>query len=117
MVILICFAARQLSQSRITVFELFFLSLDQFKQKVLVPVCMFLGAECVLDELLIKKNQVEEWVYKEKHDHQLVSAVCIQIKGDIQFNLGQWSKGAKFLLESLILFRYCAKRRSKYFIV
>ena len=72
-----------------------------------------LGAEYVLDELLIKKNQVEEWVYKEKHDHQLVSAVCIQIKGDIQFNLGQWLKGAEFLLESLILFRYCAKRRSK----
>lgn len=103
--------ACQLSQSRIPVFELFFLSLAQLKQKVLV--CMFLGAEYVLDELLIKKNQVEEWVYKEKHDHQLVSAVCIQIKGDIQFNLGQWSKGAKFLLESLILFRYCAKRRSK----
>lgn len=101
----------QLSQSRIAVFELFFLSMDQLKQKVLV--CMFLGAENVLDELLIKKNQVGEWVYKEKHDHQLVSAVCIQIKGDIQFNLGQWSQGAKFLLRSLILFRYCAKTRSK----
>lgn len=81
----------------------------QLKQKELA--CMFLGAEHVLDELLIEKNQVGEWVYKEKHDHQLVSAVCIQIKGDIQFNLGQWSQGAKLLIESLILFRYCAKKK------
>lgn len=64
------------------------------------------GALDALDELLVKKNQVGEWVYKEEHDHQLVSAVCIQIKGDIQFNLGQWLQGAKLLLESLILFRY-----------
>lgn len=62
------------------------------------------GAEKALDELLIKKSQVDEWIYKYEHDHQLVSAVCIQIKGDIQYNLGQWVQGAKLLLESLILF-------------
>lgn len=66
----------------------------------------FSGAERALDELLVKKSQVGKWVYKQKHDHQLVSAVCIQIKGDIQYNLGQWLQGAKLLIESLILFRY-----------
>ena len=65
-----------------------------------------LGAERALDELLVKKSQVGKWVYKQKHDHQLVSAVCIQTKGDIQYNLGQWLQGAKLLIESLILFRY-----------
>ena len=64
------------------------------------------GAERALDKLLVKKSQVGKWVYKQKHDHQLVSAVCIQIKGDIQYNLGQWLQGAKLLIESLILFRY-----------
>ena len=64
------------------------------------------GAERALGELLVKKSQVGKWVYKQKHDHQLVSAVCIQIKGDIQYNLGQWLQGAKLLIESLILFRY-----------
>ena len=65
-----------------------------------------LGAEKVLDELLAQGTQIGKWIYKKKHDHQLVSAVCIQIKGDIQYNLGQWTEGAKLLLESLILFRY-----------
>ena len=64
-----------------------------------------LGAEHVLDELLKKRNQVGQWVYKNDFDHQLVSAVCKQIKGDIQFNLGQWSQAAKLLLESLSCFR------------
>lgn len=63
------------------------------------------GAEQALDELLVKESQVGEWVYKNKHDHKLVSAVCIQIKGDIQYNLGQWLQGAKLLIQSLILFR------------
>lgn len=62
------------------------------------------GAEQALGELLVKESQVGEWVYKNKHDHQLVSAVCIQIKGDIQYNLGQWLQGAKLLIQSLILF-------------
>ena len=70
-----------------------------------------LGAEHILDELIKKRNQVGEWVYEKDNDHQLVSAVCIQIKGDIQFNLGQWSRGAKLLLESLNRFRYCAKMK------
>ena len=67
------------------------------------------GAERALDELIVKKSQVGKWVYKQKHDHQLVSAVCIQIKGDIQYNLGQWLQGARLLIESLILFRYMSR--------
>ena len=69
-----------------------------------------LGAEHVLDELLKERNQVGQWVYKKDFDHQLVRAVCKQIKGDIQFNLGQWLQGAELLLESLKHFRYCAKK-------
>lgn len=64
-----------------------------------------LGAEQALDDLLIQKSHVGEWIYKDTYDHQLVSAVCIQIKGDIQYNLGQWAQGAKLLINSLILFR------------
>ncbi|KAJ7331181.1 alpha-protein kinase 1 [Desmophyllum pertusum] len=64
------------------------------------------GAEKVLDELLVQETEIGKWIYKNKQDHHLVSAVCIQIKGDIQYNLGQWSQGAKLLIESLILFRY-----------
>ena len=75
------------------------------------------GAEQALDELLIQKSHVGQWVYKDKFDHQLVSAVCIQIKGDIQYNLGQWGQGAKLLLESLILLRYYKDMFNGYFFL
>lgn len=62
------------------------------------------GAEKALDDLLAQKAQIGKWIYQAEHDRQLVSAVCIQIKGDIQYNLGQWTEGAKLLLDSVVLF-------------
>ena len=64
------------------------------------------GAERALDELLVNESQVGVWVYRETHDHQLVRAVCLQIKGDIQYNRGQWLQGAKLLIKSIKLFKY-----------
>ena len=64
-----------------------------------------LGAEQTLDRLLLEKSEIGQWQYQESHDHQLVSAVCVQIKGDIQYNLGQWLDSAKLLLHSITLFR------------
>lgn len=62
------------------------------------------GAEKALDDLLDQKAQIGKWIYQTEHDRQLVSAVCFQIKGDIQYNLGQWTRGAKHLMDSVVLF-------------
>nr|XP_058972304.1 alpha-protein kinase 1-like isoform X3 [Pocillopora verrucosa] len=61
-------------------------------------------AEKALDDLLDQKAQIGKWIYQTEHDRQLVSAVCFQIKGDIQYNLGQWTRGAKHLMDSVVLF-------------
>ena len=62
---------------------------------------VFPGAERTLDMLLMETEVLGKWRYKEEHDHRLVSAVCVQIKGDIQYTLGQWVDAARLLLNSI----------------
>ena len=71
------------------------------------------GAERTLDMLLTEKHAVGQWRYKEEDDHNLVSAVCVQIKGDIQYTLGQWVEGAGLLLDSISGFKSLPKPDKK----
>ena len=58
------------------------------------------GAEKVLDKLLNERTKVGMWQYSEDHHYQLVKAVCVQIKGEIECMLGQWYNSAALLLDS-----------------
>lgn len=62
-----------------------------------------------MDTLLNAKEKLGAWKYKDDHDHHLVRAVCVQIKGEIQASLGQWVIAASLLLESIHLFRTLPK--------
>ncbi|EDO40069.1 predicted protein, partial [Nematostella vectensis] len=48
----------------------------------------FTDAEKTLDRLLMNRSEIGQWKYREAKDHHLVSGVCVQIKGDIQYTLG-----------------------------
>ena len=80
---------------------------------MIITFCHTTGAEQTLDRLLQEKTELGRWRYRAPPGHQLVSAVCVQIKGDIQYNLGQWVDGAKLLLQSITLFRTLPKMDKK----
>ena len=48
----------------------------------------YIGAEKVLNKVEDEKLVLGMWRYKEKHHYDLVKAVCVQIKGEIQATLG-----------------------------
>ncbi|XP_031574980.1 alpha-protein kinase 1-like isoform X2 [Actinia tenebrosa] len=61
-------------------------------------------AEETLNRLLQAKSRIGQWKYRKEDDFHLVSGVCVQIKGEIQYRLGLWSKGAALLIQSLGFF-------------
>lgn len=61
-------------------------------------------AEETLNKLLQAKSKIGQWRYSKEQDFHLVSGVCVQIKGEIQYRLGHWSKGAALLIQSLGFF-------------
>ncbi|XP_048575971.1 uncharacterized protein LOC5511752 isoform X3 [Nematostella vectensis] len=61
-------------------------------------------AEKTLDRLLMNRSEIGQWKYREAKDHHLVSGVCVQIKGDIQYTLGNLSEAVRMLVCSIELF-------------
>ncbi|KAK3738710.1 hypothetical protein QZH41_006247 [Actinostola sp. cb2023] len=62
-------------------------------------------AEATLDKLLQAREKIGQWKYREDHEFQLVSGVCVQIKGEIQYRLGHWREAASLLVSSIEFFK------------
>eukprot|EP00794_Sanderia_malayensis_P009178 gene9178-10152_t len=71
------------------------------------------GAEKILSTLIQNEKQIGRWKYQKASDYDLISSVCIQIKGDIFRALGLWVEAAKYLIKSIIGFRGLPKVDTK----
>ncbi len=72
-----------------------------------------LGAEKILNSLIQQEKNVGRWQYRKHDDYDLVSSVCVQIKGDILRGLGLWVDAARNLIKSIIGFRNLPKPDKK----
>ena len=80
-----------------------------------VPKCahcatlFVLGADKALNRLIESKRTVGRWVFKTEADRQLVTSVCVQIKGDIYRGLGLWTLASTYIIKSIFGFKSLPK--------
>ena len=68
-----------------------------------------LGADKSLNRLIESKRTVGRWVFKTEADRQLVTSVCVQIKGDIYRGLGLWTLASTYIIKSIFGFKSLPK--------
>ena len=74
-------------------------------------LCTFIvsGADKALNSLIESKEKLGKWIFKTESDQQLVTSVCVQIKGDIFRGLGLWARASVDLIKSIFGFQSLPK--------